>query len=98
MKDLLKKKKLTLSKLLAQFLSAKVMMPISKKQEQLAKKTPEKIDDFSSMMQKQSLYVFPAMTLLIGLSFPSGLVLYWLVFSLFSLFEHLTIKKQALKS
>jgi len=80
-----------------QFLSVKVMMPITKKQEKIAKKTPEKSDDFASMMQTQSLYMFPAMTVLIGLSLPSGLALYWVVFSLFNLIQHLIIKNRSVK-
>jgi len=81
----------------SQFLSAKVMMPISKKHEKIAKKTPEKTDDFASMMQTQSLYMFPAMTILIGLSLPSGLALYWVIFSLFNLAQHLIIKNRSVK-
>lgn len=79
---------------IGQFLSAKIMMPVAKKQEKLAKKTPEKKDDFASMMQTQSLYMFPLMTLLVGLTFPSGLVLYWLTFSLFNLIQQIIINKK----
>ncbi|MBM3208741.1 YidC/Oxa1 family membrane protein insertase [Candidatus Shapirobacteria bacterium] len=70
---------------LVQFLSSKMMSPVVKKQEAEAKKTPQKEDDMATMMQKQMLYMFPLMTLFIGFSFPSGLVLYWLVFSVFQL-------------
>jgi YidC/Oxa1 family membrane protein insertase len=77
---------------LAQFFSAKLMMPTVKKQEKIAEKTPGKEDDFASMMQKQSLYLFPLMTLLIGYRFASGLVVYWLVFSLFTLLQQWAIK------
>jgi YidC/Oxa1 family membrane protein insertase len=77
----------------AQFLSAKIMMPQTKKQKKAAKKTEDKSDDFAAAMQTQSLYIFPLMTLLIGLSFPSGLILYWLVFSLFNLVQQLIIKR-----
>jgi YidC/Oxa1 family membrane protein insertase len=80
---------------LGQFLSAKLMMPLSKKQEKTAEKTPEKTDDFAAMMQTQSLYIFPAMTLLLGFSFPSGLVLYWTVFSLFNLAQQGIIKQKS---
>ena len=70
---------------LTQFLSSKMMVPQVKAQAAEAKKTPGKEDDMATMMQKQMLYMFPLMTLLIGFSFPSGLVLYWLVFSLFQM-------------
>jgi len=79
---------------LGQFLSAKLMMTTSKGQEKIAKKTPEKTDDFAAMMQTQSLYLFPLMTIFIGLSFPSGLVLYWLTFSLFNLVQQIIISKK----
>ncbi|MBU2592206.1 YidC/Oxa1 family membrane protein insertase [Patescibacteria group bacterium] len=79
---------------LSQFLSAKAMMPLSKKQEKIADKTPAKTDDFAAAMQTQSLYVFPLMTILIGFSFPSGLVLYWLVFSLFNLVQQIIISRK----
>ncbi len=77
-----------------QFLSSKLMMPAAKKEEQLAKKTKEKADDMAAMMQEQMLYLMPLMTLLIGFSFPSGLVLYWLTFSLFMLVQQLLIAKK----
>ncbi len=83
---------------LGQFLSAKLMMPIAKKQEKVADKTPEKTDDLASAMQTQSLYIFPLMTIFIGLSFPSGLVLYWCTFSLFNLVQQIMIKKLAKNS
>lgn len=66
-----------------QFLSSRLMMPVAKKEEQLAKKTKGKTDDMAAVMQEQMLYLMPIMTLLIGFTFPSGLVLYWLTFSLF---------------
>jgi len=78
----------------AQYLSARLMMPQTKKQKDVAKKTEAKSDDFAAAMQTQSLYIFPLMTLLIGLSFPSGLILYWLVFSVFNLVQQLLIKRQ----
>ena len=78
----------------AQFLSAKLMMASSKVQQKLARKTPQKSDDFAAMMQTQSLYLFPLMTIFIGLSFPSGLVLYWLTFSLFNLIQQVIINKK----
>lgn len=74
-----------------QFLSSKMMMPSAKKNEATAKKTPEQADDLAASMQTQMLYLFPLMTLFIGFKFPSGLVLYWLVFSLIMLIQQLWI-------
>jgi YidC/Oxa1 family membrane protein insertase len=70
-----------------QFLSSKMMAPTVKWGEKMAKKTREKSDDISTAMQEQMLYMMPVMTLLIGLKFPSGLVLYWLTFSLFTIIQ-----------
>jgi len=68
-----------------QFLSAKMMMPVAKALPEEAKsEKKEGTDDFTAAMQMQMTYMFPLMTLLIGYSFPSGLVLYWLIFSLVS--------------
>jgi len=65
-----------------QVLSSKMMQPMVKLSQKEAKKTPAKEDDIATAMQSQMLYLFPLMTILIGFSFPSGLVLYWLIFSL----------------
>lgn len=65
-----------------QFLSSKMMMPVVKSESKIAKKTKEKTDDMATIMQEQMLYMFPLMTILIGFRFPSGLVLYWLTFSI----------------
>ena len=77
-----------------QFLSSRLMMPVQQTLSQQAKKTPSPQDDLAVTMQKQMLIIFPLMTLLVGLKFPSGLVLYWLTFSLFMLAQQLLIKRQ----
>jgi YidC/Oxa1 family membrane protein insertase len=67
-----------------QFLSSKMMQPVVAQAQQEAVKTKGKTDDLATSMQSQMLYLFPLMTIFIGYSFPSGLILYWLVFSLFT--------------
>ncbi len=76
-----------------QFISAKLMMPKAEKDVKIAKKTEEKKDDMMAAMQKQSLFLMPLSTLFIGYSFPSGLVLYWFVFSVFNTIQQLVLKK-----
>ena len=76
-----------------QFFSSKLMMPAARATEAKAEKTTEKTDDMAAAMQQQMLYLMPLMTLLIGFRFPSGLVLYWLTFSLFMLFQQLWLKR-----
>lgn len=65
-----------------QLLSAKIMQPEVKLEEKLAKKTKSDTDDMQVAMQQSMTYTFPLMTLLIGINFPSGLAIYWLMFSL----------------
>lgn len=76
-----------------QFWSTKVMSPVLSQSQQMADKTPGEADDLAVSMQKQMVYFFPFMTLIIGLTFPSGLVLYWLTFSLTNLLQQLWINK-----
>ncbi len=66
---------------LAQFISAKMMAPVIKVEEKIAKKTKGAADDFQVAMQQSMTYTFPLFTIIFGLSFPSGLALYWLLFS-----------------
>jgi len=72
---------------LLQFASAKMMTPFQKLEEKVAKKTKGATDDLQISMQKSMSLTFPLFTLIFGLSFPSGLALYWLLFSLFQLLQ-----------
>jgi len=72
---------------IAQFLSAKIMQPYNEQQEKVAKSTKESSDDLQASLQKSMIYTFPVITLLVGVSFPSGLALYWLIFSLLQLIQ-----------
>jgi YidC/Oxa1 family membrane protein insertase len=65
-----------------QFLGAKMMMPFVEEEKKVAEKTPQAADDIAVAMQKQSLYMFPLLTIVAGVSFASGLVLYWTASSL----------------
>lgn len=66
-----------------QMVSAKISAPVVAAQKKLAKKTVEKSDDFATAMQSSAIYTFPLMTILFGMNFPSGLVIYWLLFSIY---------------
>lgn len=79
---------------LAQFISSKLMLPAAKASQAQSKKTATESDDIASAMQQQMLYLMPLMTLLIGFRFPSGLVLYWLSYSLFMLVQQMWLKKK----
>ncbi len=78
-----------------QFLSSKMMTPVVKKEEKMALKTVEKTDDMAASMQKQMLYMFPLMTLVFGFTMPSGVMLYWFIFSFFSFIQQYFINQKA---
>lgn len=72
---------------LVQMISAKIASPYLSAEEKLAKKTENKTDDFQAVMQSSAVYTFPLMTLLVGSRFPSGVALYWLLFSGYQAFQ-----------
>ena len=51
----------------------------------LAPKTAAGGDKMSAMMSKQFIYMFPVLTVFISLSLPSGLALYWVITTVFSI-------------
>jgi len=72
---------------LAQFLSVKIMAPYLSEEQKIAKKTKSQADDMQVAMQSSMTYTLPLMTLIFGLRFPSGLALYWLVFSVVNVWQ-----------
>lgn len=62
---------------LFQFISAKITQTHVVKEK--SKKPQE--NDMQVTMQQSMIYTFPLFTLLFGMSFPSGLAIYWLLFS-----------------
>ena len=72
---------------LLQLASSLMMLPVVKIEEKMASKTLGKEDDMQASMQKSTTYMFPLMTLIFGMSFSSGLALYWAVFSAFQVWQ-----------
>ncbi len=85
-----------------QYWQTKMIMAKNKKPQQEPAKKKEGEPDFSSIMQKQMLYIGPIITLFIGLQFPAALPLYWIVTTLFMIGQQYLIfkedKKPALNS
>ena len=50
--------------------------------------------DMMAIMNKQMLYFMPALTVFIGLTFPGGLALYWLITTLLTAVQQLYLFKQ----
>jgi YidC/Oxa1 family membrane protein insertase len=70
---------------LFQLVSSKMMQPYVEKGEKLAEKTADKSDDLAYNMQEQMLYLMPIMTVVITFRLPSGIALYLLVTTIFSI-------------
>lgn len=74
-----------------QFVQGKMMIAKSEKQKQETK--PQKKDnkpdepDFATIMQQQMLYLGPIMTLIIGFKFAAGLILYWIITTIFMIVQ-----------
>jgi len=75
-----------------QFIQTKMIMP--KNAGASDKKEHTQSENFAAMMQTQSLYVFPIITVLIFWGLPSALGLYWIVTSLFSIAQQQVILKK----
>lgn len=75
---------------LAQFWQAKMMT--TKRPE--VRGNGAKDENMMAIMNKQMLYMMPALTVFIGLSFPGGLALYWLVTTLLTALQQLYLFKK----
>ncbi len=72
---------------LFQFVQSKMTFPYVTQAEKAAEKTPDKTDDIAYNMQQQMLYTMPVMNFVIGLSLPSGVVLYIFTTTIFSIVQ-----------
>lgn len=75
---------------LLQYWQTKMIMP-PKAADKAGKTTA---DDFSSMMNTQMLYVMPIITVFVASSFPSGLALYWVTSTAFSIIQQYFVMKK----
>jgi YidC/Oxa1 family membrane protein insertase len=66
----------------AQFLSIKITAPYVEAEKKVVKVTKGETDDMQLAMSNSMMYTVPLMTLYFGYKFPSGLALYWLIFSI----------------
>jgi len=66
-------------------------MAFTKIGEKAAKETPEKTDDIAYNMQQQMLYTMPIMNVIVGVTLPSGIVLYMVTATLFSIVQNILL-------
>jgi YidC/Oxa1 family membrane protein insertase len=89
---------------LLQYYQTKSLMSVAKANKKKAEVEPkkeeemtpeEKMQEFSQSLSKNMMYMMPAMTLVFGMTLPSGLALYWSVTTLFAIVQqYLIIKKR----
>ncbi len=76
---------------ITQFFQTKMLLP----QQKISKEKTDQMGQFSNMMQKQMLYFFPILTVLILWRLPSAIGIYWIVTAVFSIGQqHLIFKKK----
>jgi YidC/Oxa1 family membrane protein insertase len=75
---------------ISQFLSIKITAPYVEAENKLVKTTKNSTDDMQLAMSSSMMYTVPLMTLYFGYRFPSGLALYWLVFSIGTVWQQVT--------
>ncbi len=73
---------------ITQFIMAKMNMPYTEAGIKAAEKTPDKKDDIAYNMQQQSLFIMPAMMAFLGISLPSGVIIYIITSTLFSIVQN----------
>jgi YidC/Oxa1 family membrane protein insertase len=76
---------------LSQFLSIKITAPFVEAEKKEVKATKGSADDMQLAMSSSMMYTIPLMTLYFGYRFPSGLALYWLVFSLGTVWQQVAV-------
>lgn len=75
---------------LTQFIQSRMMF-VPKSDEKNAKKNDAQ-PDFASAFQSQSMYLFPLMIGFFSFTFPSGLSLYWITFTIFGIIQQYKVQ------
>lgn len=79
---------------LLQFVMSLTILPAVENQPEKRPGTPEQKQDVAEMatsMQQQMVFMMPIMTVIFSLQFPSGLALYWVITTAFSLVQQLLV-------
>lgn len=72
---------------LIQLILSVMLSPAIEHHKEKTKQKTEDVKDMAETMQQQMLFIMPVMTLIIALRFPSGLALYWVITTVFSLVQ-----------
>lgn len=74
-----------------QFFQTKMLFANKPKPREAGPASGGKNDDFASVFQKQSTYIFPVMIAFFSFTFPTGLSLYWNTFTVFGIIQQYKI-------
>lgn len=72
---------------LSQFILSKMMSPVQQNNKAKNGKNESLTDEMGQAMQTQMLYFMPLLTVIFALKFPSGLALYWISTTIFSIVQ-----------
>ena len=72
---------------LLQLVASKMTIPYNAIGKEAAKSTPDKKDDLAYNVQSQMLYTMTIMNFIIGIKLPSGVVLYLVITTMFSIVQ-----------
>jgi YidC/Oxa1 family membrane protein insertase len=75
---------------ISQFLSIKITAPFIEAEKKVVKATKTDADNMQLAMSSSMMYTVPLMTLYFGYQFPSGLALYWLIFSIGTVWQQVS--------
>ena len=81
----------------SQYFQAKMLMAKKTNADKDKKEEKNEKPDFTQTMSKQMLYFGPLLTLFIGVKFPAGLALYWLVSTGFMIAQQYMVEKEITK-
>lgn len=77
----------------AQFLQTKLTNGTTKKTSADKNKELSKEEQLTNSLNKQMLYMFPLLTVWMGMSFSIGITLYWVISTVFSILQQLLLNK-----
>lgn len=77
-----------------QLVTSMTLLPAIENEPEKRKGTPEQKEDVAEMaqtMQQQMVFMMPIMTVIFSIQFPSGLALYWVITTAFSLVQQIIV-------
>lgn len=83
---------------ICQFIQTKMSLPHIQNTQKINTQRKTYLNEISEIMQKQMVYVFPFLTILILVKLPSALSIYWITVSFFTIFQQYFITLKSKKN